>query len=260
MKISDHAADAARAIAFLSRIPVPPSLFAGYDGRLGRLVAAFPLAGLVIALPSAVVFFLLLSLRGDALVAALVALAVQALVTGALHEDGLADTADGIGGGRDREHALAIMKDSRIGTYGAVALVLSFAIRAAAVAAIARAAPPLAAALSLPAVAAVSRGAIAWHWQRLPPAKADGIAASAGRPAEGAMQAALAAACLLAALLLWPGLGLLPLVCCLLAAGLAAVAFTVFIRRRLAGHTGDTLGATQQICEMAAVCALAMAL
>lgn len=260
MKIRDHAADAARAIAFLSRIPMPRSLFAGHDGSLGHLVPAFPLAGLVIALPSAIILFLLLNLRGDALMAALIALTVQALVTGALHEDGLADTADGIGGGRDREHALAIMKDSRIGTYGAVALILSFAIRAAAIAAIARAAPPLATVLALPAVAAVSRGALAWHWQRLPPAKSDGVAASSGRPDEGAMQAALVGAGLLATLLLWPGLGLLPLVCCLLSAGIAAVAFTVFIRRRLAGHTGDTLGATQQICEMAAFCALAMAL
>ncbi|HWT57451.1 MAG TPA: adenosylcobinamide-GDP ribazoletransferase, partial [Rhizobium sp.] len=69
-----------------------------------------------------------------------------------------------------------------------------------------------------------------------------------------------ASAGLVAALLIWPALGLRPLVASLLAAGIAALAFTAFIRRKLAGHTGDTLGATQQICEIAALCALATAL
>lgn len=260
MKIKDHAVDTARAVAFLSRIPMPQSLFKGYDGSLGRLVRAFPFAGLVIGLVPALAFLLLLGLRTDPLMAALIALAVQTLVTGALHEDGLADTADGIGGGKSREQSLIIMKDSRIGTYGAVALILSFAIRAAALAAIARHSSPLTAALAIPAVAVLSRGAIVWHWQRLAPAKSDGIAASAGRPDEAAMQFALASAGLIAALLIWPAFGLQPLVASLLATGIAALAFTAFIRRKLAGHTGDTLGATQQICEIAAVCALVTAL
>ncbi|EJC76511.1 adenosylcobinamide-GDP ribazoletransferase [Rhizobium hidalgonense] len=260
MKIKDHAVDTARAVAFLSRIPMPQSLFKTYDGRLGRLVRAFPFAGFVIGVAPALALLLLLELRADPLMAALIALCIQVVVTGALHEDGLADTADGIGGGRSREHSLDIMKDSRIGTYGAIALILSFAIRAAALAAIARHASPLTSALAIPAVAALSRGAIAWHWQRLPPAKTDGVAASTGQPDEAAMQFALAAAGLVAALLIWPAFGLRPLVASLLAAGITALAFTAFIRRKLAGHTGDTLGATQQICEVAALCTLATAL
>ncbi|MGO6905043.1 adenosylcobinamide-GDP ribazoletransferase, partial [Rhizobium ruizarguesonis] len=147
MKIKDHAVDTARAVAFLSRIPLPQSLFRGYDGRLGRLVRAFPLAGIVIGFVPALALFLLLGLRADPLMAALIALSVQVIVTGALHEDGLADTADGIGGGKSREQSLLIMKDSRIGTYGAIALILSFAIRAAALAAIAGRSSPLAAAI-----------------------------------------------------------------------------------------------------------------
>ncbi|MBB3918145.1 adenosylcobinamide-GDP ribazoletransferase [Rhizobium fabae] len=260
MKIKDYAVDTARAVAFLSRIPMPQSMFTGYDGRLGRLVRAFPFAGIVIGFVPGLALLLLLGLRADPLMAALIALSIQALVTGALHEDGLADTADGIGGGKSREQALIIMKDSRIGTYGAIALILSFAIRAAALSALARHSSPLAAALAVPAVAALSRGTIAWHWQRLPAAKLDGVAASTGQPDEAAMQFALVAACLLAALLIGPAFGLRPLVASLLATGIAAVAFTAFIRRQLAGHTGDTLGATQQICEIAAVCALATAL
>ncbi|ANK86092.1 MULTISPECIES: adenosylcobinamide-GDP ribazoletransferase [unclassified Rhizobium] len=260
MKIKDYAVDTARAVAFLSRLPMPPALFEGYDGRLGRLVRAFPLAGLIIGFVPALALLLLSGLRADPLVAALIALSVQALATGALHEDGLADTADGIGGGKNRDQSLIIMKDSRIGTYGAIALILSFAIRAAALAAIVRQSSPLAAALAVPAVAALSRGAIAWHWQRLPAAKADGVAASTGQPNEAAMHFALVSAGLLAALLIWPAFGLRPLVASLLAAGVAGFVFTTLIRRKLAGHTGDTLGATQQICEIATLCALATTL
>ena len=260
MKIKDHAVDTARAVAFLSRIPMPQWLFEGYDGRLGRLVRAFPFAGIVLGFIPALALLVLLGLRSDPLMSALIALSVQVVVTGALHEDGLADTADGIGGGKSREHSLLIMKDSRIGTYGAIALILSFAIRAAALSAITGDSQAFAAALAIPAVAALSRGAIAWHWQRLPPAKADGIAASTGQPDEAAMQFALTAAGFLGALLIWPAFGLLPLVASLLATGIAGLAFTAFIRHKLGGHTGDTLGAMQQICEIAAICALATAL
>ena len=74
------------------------------------------------------------------------------------------------------------------------------------------------------------------------------------------MHIALVSGCLFAALLAWPMLGLLPLVCSLLAAGIAVFAFTLYVRHRLSGHTGDTLGAAEQISEIAAFCALAMAL
>jgi adenosylcobinamide-GDP ribazoletransferase len=74
------------------------------------------------------------------------------------------------------------------------------------------------------------------------------------------MHVAVVSACLFSALLVWPALGLLALVCSLLATGIAVIAFTLYIRRKLAGHTGDTLGAAQQISEIAAFCALATAL
>src|SRR4051812_45663910 len=108
--IKNIVVDAARAVAFLSRIPMPPWLFVAYDGKLGRLVRVFPLAGLVIGALPALVFLVMLAFRTDRLMAALVALAVQTILTGALHEDGLADTADGIGGGKSRDQSLIIMK------------------------------------------------------------------------------------------------------------------------------------------------------
>lgn len=260
MIIKAYALDTARAVAFLSRIPMPAFVFAGDDGKLGRTARAFPLAGLLISVVPAAIFLMMLGLRADRLMSALVTIAALAVITGALHEDGLADSADGIGGGRDRDHALVIMKDSRIGSYGALALILSVALRAAALAAIAREVSSVQAALAIPVAACLGRSALVWHWYRLPPAKPDGLAASAGKPGEGVMHAAVVSGCFFAALIVWPVLGLLPLVCSLLASGISVLAFTIYIRRKLNGHTGDTLGAAEQISEIAAFCALAMAL
>jgi len=254
----EYMRDTARAVAFLSRIPVPTSFFAGYDGKLAPVSRAFPLAGLLIALPAALAFGALLALHADPLLAALLALTLQTVITGTLHEDGLSDTADGLGAGKDRERALAIMKDSRIGTYGAAALILSFGLRAAALAAIARHVMPLDGAIALLATAALSRGAMVWHWHTLPPAKPDGIAASAGQPDGDAMRLALITALGIATLLIWPSLGVSALVPCLLVVVVSTFFVTRHIRRRLSGHTGDTIGATQQICEIASLCTLAM--
>ncbi|MDL2405594.1 adenosylcobinamide-GDP ribazoletransferase [Rhizobium calliandrae] len=258
MNIREYTSDIARAVAFLSRIPVPSSFFEGYDGRLARVSRTFPLAGFMIALPAAIAFAVLLAFNADPFMASLLALAIQTMTTGALHEDGLSDTADGLGGGKDRDRALAIMKDSRIGTYGAIALILSFGLRAAALASIASDLAPIAAALALLAAAVLSRGAMVWHWYVLPAAKPDGVAASAGKPDYGAMQIALITALVLAAFLLWPSLRLPGLILSLFVTAAAAFIFTRRVRQRLSGHTGDTVGATQQICEIAALCTLAM--
>ncbi|MBB3382078.1 MULTISPECIES: adenosylcobinamide-GDP ribazoletransferase [unclassified Rhizobium] len=254
----EYLRDIARSVAFLSRIPVPSSFFEGDDGKLSRVSRAFPVAGLLIALPSALTFSVLLALNADPLMAALLALAVHTLLTGALHEDALSDTADGLSGGKDRERALEIMKDSRIGTYGAAALILSFGLRAAALAAIARHLSPEVAAVAILAAATLSRGAMVWHWYALPSAKPDGIAASAGKPDGDAMQLALLATLGLAVLLVGPAMGVPALVGCLLATSVAAFLATRYIRQKLTGHTGDTIGATQQICEIASLCTLAM--
>ncbi|MBO9098652.1 MULTISPECIES: adenosylcobinamide-GDP ribazoletransferase [unclassified Rhizobium] len=254
-----YAADIARAIGFLSRIRMPDAVFHGHDGNLGQVARAFPIAGALIALPAALLFGVLAAGDVDPLLAALLALGLQTLLSGALHEDGLSDTADGLGGGRDATRALAIMKDSRIGTYGAVALILSFALRAAALAAIARGLHPLAAALTLPATAALSRAALVWHWHRLPVARPDGVAAAAGQPDREATLVAVVSGLLLGALLLWQSLTTIALLDVIGLGVVATLAFTAYVRRRLSGHTGDTIGATQQICEIAVLCALAMA-
>ena len=250
--------ETARAVSFLSRLPVPDRYFAGHDGSLSQTVAAFPLAGLVIALPAAVVIGMLSAAGAEAVLVAFSAVTVQIMVTGALHEDGLSDTADGLGGGGSRDKAMSIMKDSRIGTYGALALILSVAVRIASLTILLEALPPLAAVLSWLAAAVLSRTLLVWHWSSLPSARTDGVAASAGTPDTEATRTAYAlgvavtvALCIFAL----PFHGWF-LAC---AFGLAAVfVFTRHCRERLEGHTGDTIGASQQLCEIAFLLTLAI--
>lgn len=258
MDIGEFRNDLARSIGFLSRLPVPGRFFEGHDGSLARAVRAFPIAGSLIMLPPAALFAVLLSFKLEPLVAALIALAALTLITGALHEDGLSDTADGIGGGRDRDAALTIMRDSRIGSYGASALILSYGIRAASIAAIGTASTPIGAALILLAVAAASRAAMVWHWSSLPPARRDGVAVSVGGPEEASVNFALLSAVVIVVLLIWPIAGFAAACATIAAGGLAALILTRYINTRIGGHTGDTIGASQQCAEMAALAALAL--
>lgn len=258
--IQDFIDDTARSVAFLSRAPVPQRHFIGHDGRLSRAVRAFPLAGVLIVLPAAALAAVLSAFHAPPALLAFATLALQVLVTGALHEDGLSDSADGIGGGRDRESALVIMKDSRVGSYGVVALVLSFGLRAAAIAALATVLTPSALGMALLAVAAASRTAMVWHWSLLPPARRDGVAASVGEPERGATTFALISGALIAALLLLPHGTVLAFALALAASIIAVLTFDRIAMRKIGGHTGDTIGATQQLAEMSVLFALALAL
>jgi adenosylcobinamide-GDP ribazoletransferase len=179
------------------------------------------------------------------------------VLTGGLHEDGLSDTVDGVGGGRDRERALAIMRDSCIGSFGASALILSYSIRAAALAALA-ALSPSGAGFAVVAVAALSRAAMVWHWSQLPPARKDGVAVSVGLPESASVTFAVLFAFLAALVILWFFAGLAAASVAIAACGLAAWAVTRYIGSRIGGHTGDTIGASQQCAEMAALAALAL--
>src|SRR5262245_27854897 len=116
-----------RSLAFVSRLPVSPRWFSDYDGSLAGNVRGFPFAGIIIALPAALVLLVAASL--PSLVSALIVVAVLIITTGALHEDGLADVADGFYGGASTERRLEIMKDSAIGSYGTLALILSVLLR-----------------------------------------------------------------------------------------------------------------------------------
>ncbi|WVT75371.1 adenosylcobinamide-GDP ribazoletransferase [Sinorhizobium chiapasense] len=257
--VGDFCDDVVRSVGFLSRIPMPGRHFVGYDGRLNRAVRAFPLAGIVIVLPSAAAAGAMNALQVSSLFAAFVVIALQALLTGALHEDGLGDTADGFVGGRDRDAALEIMKDSRVGTYGAVALILSFGLRVSALASILPLFTPLGAGMAILGTAAFSRAAMVWHWSSLPPARSGGVAASAGTPDPAAARFALGFGLIAAMLLFYfakvPALGLIATI---VAFFLAVKGFGRVATRKIGGHTGDTIGATQQLTEIAVLGTLAL--
>ncbi len=247
----------ARALGFLSRVPIPARFFADHDGSMRRTSGAFAIAGAVIALPPALFLGVLLHFDVKPELAALLALALQILLTGGLHEDGLADCADGLGGGRTRERMLEIMKDSRLGAYGGLALILSLGLRTEALAGIADTGP-LAAGLSMIAVNAASRAALVWHWTSLPPARADGVAAAVGQPDDAALKTALLSGGVIFAVgAIW-GLGLADALAAAVVAAFAVALFTRLVRGKIQGHTGDTLGATEQVCEIALYVALAI--
>jgi adenosylcobinamide-GDP ribazoletransferase len=171
-------------------------------------------------------------------------------LTGALHEDGLADSADGFFGGRDREEKLAILRDSRHGTYGVIAIVLSVLFRAAALAEIG---DVIHAGLALIAAHAVSRAALPITMWGLAPARPDGLGATAGTPRGGRAIAAALIGCAIALAALGPGRG--TVVLCL--AGMAVFATAEAARRQIGGYTGDVLGAFQQVGEIVILLAAA---
>jgi len=235
------------AAAFLTRLPV------GGDATMGPLAAsgwAFPLVGAGIGALAAAVFLGAQLVGCAAIIAAPLAVLAGIALTGALHEDGLADAADAFGAGDSRTQILAIMRDSRHGTYGVVALVASFGLRAAALATIAE---PIRAGLALVAAHAASRALLPAAMQLLRPARPDGLGATAGRP--GAAVALIAA--IIGAAIALGALGPPRGAAALALAALVVAAAAMLARRRIGGYTGDVLGAFQQIGEIVMLLAAA---
>ncbi|MEO1703751.1 MAG: adenosylcobinamide-GDP ribazoletransferase [Pseudomonadota bacterium] len=238
------ARDVTASIGFLTRLPVR------VDGdwavaRGARSAWAYPVAGLVVGGLVCLAAILLSALGVPAAMAAGLVLGLSIFVTGALHEDGLADTADGFWGGWTKERRLEIMKDSRIGAYGVLALGLMLLLRWQGYG------QAMEAHLwALVAIPAASRAAML-PLMALPNARGSGVSASVGRPPR-------------AAILLGLGIGfvaLLPLgpasISIALTMAIAAGLVALVARAKIGGQTGDILGATQQVCEIAALVTLA---
>ncbi|PPQ18288.1 adenosylcobinamide-GDP ribazoletransferase [Bradyrhizobium sp. AC87j1] len=240
--LRDVIADLRMAASFVTILPVASSKPAA-DGAVARATWALPVAGLLVGLAGAFVYKVAIRFGLTPNIAALLALATTALITGALHEDGLADTADGLGGGRTRERKLEIMRDSRIGTYGVCALILSFGLRWSALAAIA---DPLLVAFALLSAHAAARAGVPAFMSLVPPARPDGLSASAGSPPGRSVAIAFALGTLALALALGPGKALVGLILLSLA-GLLLARLAV---RQIGGQTGDILGAFEQIGEI----------
>jgi adenosylcobinamide-GDP ribazoletransferase len=221
------------AATLLTRLPVggltrthPPA---------ASCVWAYPVVGALVGGIGALALAIGMRLGLSQPIAAVWALAATVLATGGLHEDGLADTADGFGGGRTVDRKLAIMRDSRIGSYGALALGFSLTLR---LAALALSAHP---ALAMILAGLLGRGAMLLPLLLLRPARADGLAASLATPGRTAIIAGL----LIAAAASWfaPAAGL--------AALLSGLALTALARRQIGGYSGDVFGATEQLAECA---------
>lgn len=244
------AKDLLAALRFYSRLPLPAGPDAAADHappQLDRIAYAIPLAGAVIGALGGVVLVGALALKLPPFLAAALAVTVLVLATGAFHEDGLADTADGLGGGWTRERRLEIMRDSRIGSYGASALVLALLLRIGALEALALRAGPLRAALVLVAAEAASRAAGILLLRALPPARADGSAAAVGQPSEAATLACALMAALLVVVILVPAFGIGTAFAGLAAPLIALAALAWLSGRLIGGQTGDVAGATQQV-------------
>lgn len=236
------------ALTFLTRLPIPFARTID-PPRLTAAMRMFSVVGAMIGGFTAMVLFVAHSVGVPSLLAAAVAVAATVVLTGALHEDGLADTADGFGGGRDREHRLAIMKDSRIGTYGALALMLALLTRVFALESL----------LSLGLLHIVALCAAAGAFSRAMmvdlmwasrPARADGLSAHAGRPSRRTTLVGIlfgGGLTLAAGFLLSPEAGVLAL-----AAGTACAALLRLMAMRLiGGQTGDVCGAVQVCSDIA---------
>jgi adenosylcobinamide-GDP ribazoletransferase len=235
------------AVQYFTRVPVPA--WVGHTPmQLHNAARYFPLIGIGVGLVAAAALWVT-SLLLPMTLAVVVSTVVTVCLTGAFHEDGLADTVDGLGGAFTRQRALEIMKDSRVGTFGALALLFAVLLKIGALAAM----PVWEAMVALVAGHGVSRAcAVAIAWQ-LPYARNDD--STRAKPVVEGLRArdAVTAIVIGAAPLVLVGVRALQAV---FAASLTTILLLRWFKRRLGGYTGDTLGATQQICEVVLYLAL----
>jgi adenosylcobinamide-GDP ribazoletransferase len=226
----------------LTRLPAAWMRLRDTRPQAGRAVWTYPAIGILLGVVAAVANALARAIGVPPSPAAIWTVAVGVLLTGGLHEDGLADTADGFGGGATPERRLSIMRDSRVGTYGVLAVALSVAIRASCIAAL----PTTGAvACTLVAAGACGRGCIVGVLLFARPARPDGLAAALGPPQAIPCAAAVLIATVATAIVL-------PLFAAALALALSAMAALAVSRnaqRQVGGYTGDVLGAAEQISE-----------
>lgn len=219
-------------------------------GFLAEAAGLFPLVGVGIGTCAALALLASFHIGLHPLACAMIALAVAALVSGGLHEDGLADFFDGLGAGRSKEQRLAIMGDSRLGSFGALALIFATIIRAAILSGLFS---PDTAALALIAGASVSRATLPGLMRWLDPVRPTGLGAAAGRPEP--TQIALAVLIALVTALLT--VGFWGAMSALVAALMAAAIVGFVAQQKIGGQTGDVLGAAQVLAEIAILAAIA---
>ncbi len=230
------------ALSFFTRIPIGKQEFGSLT--LAQSVVAFPMVGAVIGLLDGGFYLVMLALGLPTIISAWITIGFHLLLTGGLHEDGLADTADGLASGRDRSQKLAIMRDSRIGSYGVLALITVISLRANIIASFTGNFTTL---LIFITTAASSRAFLALLMYNLQYAKDSGLAVRAGKPS---LNDSLIAAALGFAALLLTGKILAALIA-ICALAIIYIIIKYITSKNFGGITGDTLGASQQISEIA---------
>ena len=230
--------DVLAALALLTRLPLPGKII----DRGAASIWAYPVAGLVVGLIAAAVALVADVLDLPAEMIAGFALFATILVTGALHEDGLADSADGLWGASTRESRLEIMKDSRIGAYGVIALILALGLKWVALTNIATTGN-IASALII--VAVLSRTPMVALMHALPNARASGLSAHVGRPTKATIGVSMILPLAIGGLLMGSQI---------ISLGICLIVLTIFIAvvamRKINGQSGDILGASQQLSEI----------
>ena len=252
--------DTMRALAFLSRVPVPQRRFDGYDGSLSDTVRGFPLAGMLIALPAALALLIAHAVDLPEIIAAFLVVVTLIITTGALHEDGLADVADGFYGGTSIDRRLEIMKDSATGSYGVLALLTSVFLRTALLTSVLDEVGVFHAVIIVIGTEAASRSVMAKFWQSLPSVRAGGVADKAGIPTADSANFALILGAVALAISYGAAGGPLAIVIAVCLTALVFLAFSALCREKIGGQTGDTLGAMQQLTTISLLLGLVIAL
>jgi adenosylcobinamide-GDP ribazoletransferase len=249
--LRDRAADLLVCLRFCTLVPIPTFSFEkpAEEASLSAAANMLPVAGAIIGAVAAILLCIFVKLGLPASLAALLAVAALIVLTGAMHEDGLADFSDALGGATP-EQRLAIMKDSRIGSFGSLALVIFVFGRVISIAMLAEHSLGLASAVLISA-AASSRAFALIPLHLLAPARADGLGAASGGAKQSDLAVAGIAILIFSLIPLFAGAGLGRVILALIVSAAAAYGVTLLARKLLNGQTGDVAGATQQCAELA---------
>lgn len=253
-------ADTIRSLGFLSRLPLPQRWFENGDDSLPRNARAFPLAGVVLGLLAGAVLYTSHGMNLPPLACALLAIGTLAAMTGALHEDGLGDTADGFFGASTSDRRLDIMKDSRIGTFAALTLIVFVGVKASLLMAVIERAGAGYAALALIGGEAASRAGMLAFWHALPSARPGGLSDSVGQPQWETVVCGSGIGLAVLVFTIIPSGGFLALINALVLTTVLLFGFARLCAAKIGGQTGDTLGAAQQIGSLAVLAGLVMTL
>nr|WP_321457529.1 adenosylcobinamide-GDP ribazoletransferase [uncultured Cohaesibacter sp.] len=242
--------------AFFTRLPVP-SFFGEANQNLPKMrrtSRAMPIIGLILAflalIPATVFDVLAMTSPLPSFLLACMTIAAMSIVTGGLHEDGLADVADGFWGGHTIARKLEIMKDSRLGSYGATALCMSLLMRISIVSYLFENYGVTRGGLAYLAAGVVSRVPLMHVWHTLPAARMNGLSASLGRPSTTSYGIAIGMGAIATALLVVPVFGLASGLSAFVMIVIASLVMAHLAKSHIKGQTGDVLGASQQVGEI----------